>query len=117
MPFLPEDFDVRYFQTAAPDQWVPHPKGGEVLELLHLTPVPRITTTLPHLSIVMAFIRKSGRVTQKIARLDTVLVLGEQMKLCLTWRERLATERDIFEVDAVTISVRGDIPAIAEAAK
>ena len=35
-PFLPTDFDERYFQSAPADQWTDHLRGGEVL-LLNLT--------------------------------------------------------------------------------
>jgi hypothetical protein len=117
MPFLPEDFDPRYFQAAAPDQWIPFPKGGEQLAILHLSEMPRILTRLPQLSVVMDFIRKSSRVTQKIANLDTVLLLGESMLLCLTWRARLVTERDLFEVASINVTVQGELPETAVAAE
>jgi hypothetical protein len=115
MPFLPGDFDERYYQAAPPDQWIAHPKGGEPLEIVHLSDIPRIVTRLPQLSVIMAFTRKSGRVTQKIAALDTVLVLGSARLLCLTWRARLVTERDLFELASIQVSVRGEMPATAEA--
>lgn len=110
MPFLPDDFDDRYFQAASPDQWIPYPEGNEVLELLHLTETERIQTRLPPLGVEIDFTRKSGRVTRKIANLDTVLILGERMRLCLTWRARFLTERDIFEIAKIDISVRGELP-------
>ena len=45
----------------------------------------------------MTFERKSGRVTQRIANLDTVLFLPETARMCLTWRTRITAERDLFE--------------------
>ncbi len=116
MPFPPDDLDYRYFQATAPDQWIGYPQGGEPIEIVHLTPAPRVVTYLPQVSVVMTFNRRSGRVTQKIANLDTVLVLGEALQLCLTWRARLVTERDLFEVESITITSRGDLPAVAVAA-
>ena len=38
------------------------------------------------------------------------------MGVCLTWRARLVTERDLFEVESITISSRGELPAVKEAA-
>ena len=116
MPFPPHDLDQRYFQATVPDQWIDFPQGGEPVEIVHLTPVARVVTRLPQVSVVINFNRRSGRVTQKLANLDTVLVLGEAMQLCLTWRARLVTERDLFEVESITISSRGELPAVKEAA-
>ena len=110
MPFLPDDFDERYFQAAPPDQQIPYPQGGERLEIVHLSEVPRIRTSLPELQVIMTFRRRSGRVTQKIANLDTVLLMPEVFRLCLTWRARLVTERDLFEVSSIVVTVRGMVP-------
>jgi hypothetical protein len=86
MPLVPHDFDDRYFQAAPPDQQVPYPQGGERLEIVHLSEVPRIRTALPRVQVVMTFQRKSGRVTQRICNLDTVLLMPDDLRLCLTWR-------------------------------
>ena len=37
LPFLPADFDERYFQSAPADQWTDHLRGGEEVLLLNLT--------------------------------------------------------------------------------
>ncbi|MBN6151684.1 DUF2169 domain-containing protein [Xanthomonas sp. AmX2] len=37
-PFLPQDFDNRYFQAAPDDQQIPCLRGGEDVLLLNLTP-------------------------------------------------------------------------------
>lgn len=116
MPIPPGDLDSRYFQATAPDQWIAFPRGGEPVEIVHLTPVPRIMTHLPSLATVVTFTRRPGRVTQKIANLDTVLVMGEAMLLCLTWRTRLIADRDLFEIESITVSVRGELPAVGETA-
>ncbi|MFM7201690.1 MAG: DUF2169 domain-containing protein [Myxococcota bacterium] len=52
MPLLPLDFDPRYYQSAPEDQQVPgYLKGGEKVELLHLTPTERISFALPRLPL------------------------------------------------------------------
>ena len=113
MPFLPEDFDYRYFQAAPPDQWISYPKGGEALEVVHLSSTPRIRTRIPAVAVIVTFAWKSGRITQKIANLDTVLIIAESMRLCLTWRTRLVVERDIFEVSSIDVTLRGELPPSA----
>jgi hypothetical protein len=106
MPLLPVDFNERYFQAAAEDQQVVFPIGGEPIELVNLSAKGRITTQMPSLQIVAMFERKSGRITQRIANLDTVLFLPEDHQMCLTFRTRITAERDLFEFSRVLVSSR-----------
>lgn len=106
MPFLPEDFNESYFQAAAEDQQIAYPGGGEPIELVNLSPRGRIKTRLPGLQIVVVFERKSGRITQRIANLDTIQFLPEDHRLTLTFRTRITAERDMFEFARAIVSVR-----------
>jgi hypothetical protein len=107
MPFLPDDFDSRYFQAAAPDQQIPFPRGGEHIELVNLSPDGRISTTLPVLQIKVTFERRGRRFAQKLAPLDTLLFLPQQRRMCMTFRCHLATERDMFEVQNIIVHAEG----------
>jgi hypothetical protein len=106
VPLLPMDFDDRYFQASAADQQIPYPTGGEPVELVNLSPEGRLSGEIPRLQIVVTFERKSGRVTQRIANLDTVLFLPEDRCMCLTWRTRITAERDLFEFARAVIVER-----------
>ncbi len=97
VPLLPMDFDDRYFQAAAADQQIPYPIGGEPVEVVNLSPEGRLAGQIPRTQIVVTFERKSGRITQRIASLDTVLLLPKARRMCLTWRTRITAERDLFE--------------------
>ena len=46
-PFLPADFDDRYYQAAPEDQWLDEPQGGEEVMLVNLTPEGRTSFRLP----------------------------------------------------------------------
>src|SRR5690606_13914022 len=81
MPFLPADFNELYFQSAAEDQQIPYPHGGEPFELVNLSPRGRVAGRLPAMQVVISFERTSGRVTQRIANLDTVLFLPDEHRL------------------------------------
>ena len=113
MPFLPDDFDSRYFQATAPDQQIPYPRGGERIELVNLCPDGRIATMLPELQVKVTFERRGRRFAQKLAPLDTLLFLPEKRQICMTFRCHLVTERDIFEVLKIIVRAEG---AAAEAA-
>lgn len=106
VPLLPMDFDDRYFQASATDQQIPFPGGGEPVELVNLSPEGRLSGQIPQTQIVVTFERKSGRITQRIANLDTVLFLPEDRVMCLTWRTRITAERDLHEFARVIILER-----------
>jgi hypothetical protein len=108
MPFVPDDFDSRYFQAAAADQQIPYPRGGERVELVNLSPAGRVSTTLPRLQVTVTFERKAGRFTQKVALLDTLLLLPEASRMCLTFRSHLVTERDMFEIARLIVRADGE---------
>ncbi|MCX7888210.1 MAG: DUF2169 domain-containing protein [Rhodobacteraceae bacterium] len=107
MPFLPDDFDDRYHMAAAEDQHLPYPVGGEPVELVNLSASGRIQTFLPRMQIVVVFERRSGRVTQRVANLDTILFLPDEGRVTMTFRTRIAAERDIFEFAQAIVSMRG----------
>jgi hypothetical protein len=103
MPFPPTDLDSRYFQAAPPDQQIPYPRGGEPFRLVNLSPHGDLEGQLPAVDILMRFERKSGRFTQKIANLDTVVFLPEEDQLCLTWRAHLRPDRDMFDLGKIVV--------------
>ncbi|MEM7056546.1 MAG: DUF2169 domain-containing protein [Pseudomonadota bacterium] len=103
MPFLPDDFDSRYFQAAPPDQQIPYLMGGEPIELYNLTTEGRLGFFLPQELLTVTFHRKSGPVTQKVPPIDTVQVLAAERQLTLTWRTRFACDRDIHDLSEIII--------------
>lgn len=103
VPLLPEDFDDRYFQASPPDQQIPYPQGGEPVELINLTSSGRSSFLLPRDRVVANFARRRGPISQRVANLDTVLILAEAGKLCLTWRVRFVADRDMHELARVTV--------------
>ena len=107
IPLVPDDFDDRYYQAAPPDQQIPFPTGEFPVEVAGLTPEGRFSLLLPSEKLVVTFQRKGGPISQKIANLDTVLLLPERRKICLTWRTRLILDRDIFDIAEVIVRATG----------
>jgi hypothetical protein len=103
MPLLPYDFDDRYFQSAPPDQQIAFPVGGEQIELVNLTDEGRLHMSLPRETISVTFRRKAGPFSQRTAVLDTVQLLTDERKLCLTFRTRFACDRDIHDLSMIII--------------
>lgn len=103
MPFLPDDFDPRYYQAAPLDQQIAYPQGGEPIVLINLAPQPRLDARIPRETLHVRFIRKRAPVVEVRAQIDTVLIEPEEDRLCLTWRAACPLERDAFELREMQI--------------
>ena len=99
-PFLPADFDYRFFQAAYPDlRCFPYLRGDEVVQVTGLTPGPPLTAALPGLGFeVEALIRKER--LKATANLDTLIVEPGRHRLCLLWRT-------VFQVNGPPSDVKG----------
>ena len=97
-PYLPKDFDPRFFQSAPHDQLVtPHLRGGETGELLGLTAEGSLRFSIPRLAASVTFRLDQG--AQKIqAVLDTVLIEPDYRRLVLVWRCALRCDKQTLRV-------------------
>lgn len=102
-PFLPKDFDERYFQAAPADQQTDHLKGGEDVLLLGLTPTERAGFRVPSVRMpVTYFLSKGGHETIE-AVIDTLLVDTDAGHVEITWRTRRPLKRNMFEIAQVLV--------------
>jgi hypothetical protein len=102
-PFLPADFDTRYFQCAPEDQQIAFPRGGERVLMVNLTPDGRREFALPSVEMPVVFFRKrAGRVEMK-GTLDTLLFEPDEERFNMVWRTKLKLQRDVFEVSQVVV--------------
>jgi hypothetical protein len=102
-PFLPADFDVRYFQCAPEDQRIVYPSGGEPVVLTNLTPDGRREFALPSLEMPITFCRRGGERVETRASLDTLIFEPEAESFCMVWRRSLRLQRDIFEIPQAVV--------------
>jgi hypothetical protein len=101
-PFLPTDFNPRYFQAAPEDQQVEKISGGEPVTLLNLTPDGRRVFLLPSIDVPVVFFLHRGREEAK-ATIDTLTIEPDAGRFCLVWRASLLLKRNIFEVKQVVV--------------
>lgn len=106
-PFLPADFDERYFQAAPPDQQLPKFCGNQQVSLTHLTPGGHCDFVLPHFDAPVYVFPRSGQCRELAAELDTVLIQPDEGLVALTWRLTLPLKRDIFELSQVLVGKKG----------
>jgi hypothetical protein len=102
-PFLPSDFNERYYQSAPGDQQVDYLKGGEVVVLTNLTPEGQCRFTIPKLEVPVTFFFKNYRHTEILAVADTLVIEPDLGRFVLLWRASLPLRRNMFEVAQVVV--------------
>jgi hypothetical protein len=105
-PFLPKDFDPRFFQLAPTDLATGQLRGGEPVELRGLTPNGALHFTLPLLTI-RAEDRLDSSIQERRAMLDTVIIEPDAGRLVMTWRAALRCDKKSLKVREVHTSVAG----------
>jgi len=106
-PFLPPDFDERYYQASPQDQQIAYPVGGEQVLLENLTPSGRLAFRLPTMRVPVVFYKREGEPEEKHAVIDTLVLEPDLGRYTMTWRASLLLRRNMFEVVQV---LAGEMP-------
>ncbi len=102
-PLLPHDFDPRFHMCAPPDQqFTPHLRGGELVELVNLSPRPLIRFEIP--KVYLRFTSAFGSETREHrAKLDTVIIEPDHPRVVTVWHTSLACHHDADYLDECAI--------------
>lgn len=87
-PFLPQDFDERYFQCAPQDQQMPYPQGGEEVCLINMMHErPEVRFTLPPLGgRIVRVLGHDLSITEVEAVPDTLFFEPDERRFSVVWR-------------------------------
>lgn len=106
-PFLPADFDHRFFQSAHPDLIAPKPLlGGEPVRLVNLHPEGELSFRLPRRDLEIRVIL-DGHDSYRVPVLETVLFEPDEGRLCCTWKATFPCPRRFLYIEQVRIRDRG----------
>lgn len=103
-PLWAEDFDPRFNNCAPPDQQVSgFLRGGELIDLTHLTPAGRMTFRLPR--VYPFFESRFGpeRVEHR-AQLCTVIVEPDVSRVIMAWQTSFVCNHRVDELDATVVT-------------
>jgi hypothetical protein len=90
MPLLPLNFNRKFFNSAHPDLISPrYIKGGEPVELIHLTPNPKCAFSLPEIFPEMTVCMHGNQESQQILHLDTLIFNTDKNLLFIIWRNSI----------------------------
>jgi hypothetical protein len=102
-PYLPADFDSRYFQLATPDLVSPQPlSGGESVELAGVTRGAPLRFTLPRVDFETVF-HFAGAALPRPMRLETVLFEPDAGRMQMLWRSHLAVDKKLLRLRQVEL--------------
>jgi hypothetical protein len=96
-PFLPPDFDDRYYQMAPADQQIDMPRGGEEVQLVNLTPEGRVSFRLPPTALPMTLFKGRAKTFEGNVYPDTILFDPDNRRFSLIWRVSQRIERTILD--------------------
>jgi hypothetical protein len=96
-PFLPHDFDERYYQSAPEDQQIAPPVPGTPVVIVGLTPRHREEFRLPDTTLPVRIFRGREIALDKNLLPDTLCFDTEARQLTLTWRTEARIHRHLTE--------------------
>lgn len=104
-PYLPQDFDVRFFQVAPPGLVAPgYLQGGEPVEVRGATPDGLLSFRLPQVSVETTYVVDGSRVVRP-APLDTVIIEPDAQRVILVWRSSLDCDRKLLRVRQIEVAL------------
>jgi hypothetical protein len=106
-PFLPPDFDDRYFQAAPEDQQIDYLHGGEEVVMLNLTSGGRSAFQLPTIDLPVTFYLRNHENQRLQAVNDTLIIEPDHKRVVMLWRVALPLKKNMFEVAQVVV---GNMP-------
>jgi len=102
-PFLPADFDERYFQAAPADQQCDYLQGGELVQLLNFTEQGRTSFNIPKIEVPVVYFCSQAEDQHDNAVIDTLIIEPDKGTFSLIWRSSLALKKSIFEVPQILV--------------
>jgi hypothetical protein len=112
-PYLPSDFDPRFFSTAPPElTFDRYLQGGEPVQVLGACKQGALRFELPRCN-VKAKVKIAGAQESPPFHLETVLIEPDDNRLSLSWRAQLICDKKVLKIEEVTIDVAGlDLPSV-----
>jgi hypothetical protein len=106
-PFLPRDFDERYYQAAPEDQQVPLPKGPMEVVLSGFTADGMRQFVLPHFEAPVYVFPKRGEREDYVATLDTIAFETDHERFTMSWRVARPLKKSMHEIAQVLVGKKG----------
>ena len=104
LPFLPVDFDERYFQSAPTDQQLTTLSGGTTFGCVHMSSRGRFVARLPSLRVPLRFLF-SDRIESRMVTADTLILEPSDARLILLGRASVALPRQFTALREIRVGL------------
>lgn len=101
-PFLPADFQDKYFQGAPEDQTCSFLRGGEPVSLINLTPDGKLDFWLPQMAVPVKLLYRSHEV-DLTSMIDTVIIEPDAKQCLLVWRTSTRLEGKLHHLHEIWV--------------
>lgn len=103
-PYLPADFDDRFFSAAATGLLAtPHLRGGEPVEIVGATRSGPLLFALPTARLAVRVVL-SAHPTDHVPVLDTVVVEPDRPRVLLTWKVSVPCHRQFLSIERIYVT-------------
>lgn len=100
-PYLPKDFDPRFFQLAPADQTVEgYLSGGEPVTVRGATASGELHFEVPRGALHVRC-QVDGRATEQVAALDTLTIDAETAQFSVVWRAAFRCDKKLLRIERV----------------
>jgi len=106
-PFLPKDFDERYYQATPEDQQIALPKGPIEVTLSGFRPDGARQFALPFFEAPVHVFPKRGEREDLTATLDTIVFEPDEDRFTMSWRVARPLKKNMFEIAQVLVGRKG----------
>ena len=104
-PYLPEDFDKRFFSMAHPDLVYPEfLQGGEPVEISNMNPHGSLKFNLPHVKLSSDVLMAGGSVHPEF-NLETLIIEPNQLKLSMVWRAAVQCDKKVLKISNIKVNL------------
>ncbi len=104
-PYLPEDFDKRFFNMAHRDLVYPgFLSGGERVEISNMHPRGTLKFALPHVRL-NTVVSIAGHSVQPQFNLETLIIEPNILKLSIVWRAAVLCDKKALKIDSIKVNL------------
>jgi hypothetical protein len=104
-PFLPKDFNPKFFNAAHPDLVCDrYLTGGERIQAVNVTPEGVLNFRLPVCELRPS-VRVAGREETPALNLETVLIEPDERRLSLVWRAAVPCDKHPLKVESIVVEL------------
>jgi len=104
-PYLPEDFNRRFFNAAHSNLIYPgYLQGGVAVHITNMHPSGNLQFNLPHVKLVST-VNMDKKEYRPEFNLETLIIEPNKLQLDMVWRTSVACDKKVLKVHAIDISI------------